>query len=390
MRVLVAAATPPWPLTDGSSLVLNHQLRHLAGRHEITVLAAGRPTGGREPEPAEIGLGDEVAIRWFGSSAGRLTGYLRRRVAGAAAHEPADVFAVELPELVTAFDELAPEADIVHLHGWGTARLAARTATPAVHAPIDAWQRGFGEQRALPPWRRLLEVGERRRVMRHERRHYPRCAAVVVVAPRDAEVLRSAAPGARVEVLPNGVDVGPPPPGPSNAPVLGFHGVLSTVANEAAALVLVDEVLPRVQARHPAARVLLVGKDPGPALRRREGEVVRVTGPVDDVRVHLADVGVYVAAFRRGSGLKNKVLEAMAAGLPVVATDRAVDGIACTAPVVANDADGLAHAAGELLADDAARRRLGAAGRRCAERSSWAANAETLEQLWRDAATGRR
>lgn len=389
MRVLVVAATPPWPMTDGASLVLNHQLRHLSHRHEITVLAAGRPPDGRAPDPASIGLGEQVAVHWFGPRDGRTTGYAKRRWASLRTGEPIDVFAVELPDLLTAFEAAANEADLVHLHGWGTARLAGRSRTPTVHMPIDAWQRGLGEQRRLPAWRRTVEADQLRKVVRHEGLHYPRCDAVVVVAPADAAVLRTRAPGARIEVIPNGVDAGDPPAEPATEPILGFHGVLSTVANEAAALTLVDDVLPRVRVTHPNARAMVIGKDPGRALLRRRSDTVEVTGAVPELRAALAKVSVYVAALDRGSGIKNKVLEAMAAGLPVVATPRAVDGIHCDAGiVVADSVAGIADAASCLLAEGTERRRLGRAGRTCAEASSWAASAAALEDLWCEVAAG--
>lgn len=356
MRVVVVSAWPPEPLTDGARLVLHHHLRHLAPRHDVTLLTPSPRTG-----PAA---------------------YLRRRVLGLAHREPADVYRVETPGLVAAFRDALRRArpDVVHLHGWGTAglwRLAG--GVPCVYTAIDCWSTGLREHQALPAWRRALEAPEPRLVRRHEARHYPRLAAVVVVTEREAEAVRAVAPGANVVVVTNGVELGPPPP-PADDPVLGFHGNLASVANADAARVLVDDVVPLVSREVAGARARVIGPHP-PA-----GLGAAAVGEVEDVRAALAGVAVYVAPLRRGSGIRNKVLEAMAAGRPVVATPNALEGIGAGPGVrVGTTAAELAAHAVALLRDRAARHREGAAARARVEGRTWAAAADALERVWIEA-----
>lgn len=385
VRVLVVSAWPPWPLTDGGRLVLHHHLRHLAARHDVTVLAASRPPGAPVPEGA--------SASWFGPARQGLREYARRWRLVRLTGEPHDVHRVCLPALLTAFDaEIAAEPDIVHLHGWGTAALARRAgAVPTVHMAIDSWATGLAShQRAGPPWRRVLERREAARVATHEARHYPRCAAVVVVTEDDAGAVRRSAPDASVRVVRNGVEAGPEPRIGRREPILAFHGVLSTDANVRAARALVRDILPLVLRSHPATRVLIVGRDPVPAVQRLASKNVEVTGEVSDVRQQLDRAAVYVAAIDAGSGLRNKVLEAMAAGLPVVGTPLALRGIgAGDGTVVASDAEELAAAVGRLLDDSAHARALGAAGRARVTRDfGWKASAVRLEEVWLDAAGG--
>ena len=153
---------------------------------------------------------------------------------------------------------------------------------------------------------------------------------------------------------------------------------------------LATEVLPRVQERHPQALALVIGSDAGPEVRALAGPHVEVTGAVDDVREAIQRCDVYVAAMVSGTGIKNKVLEAMAAARPVVATPLALDGIGDGAGVVtAEGSAALAAAASDLLDDPAAADALGAAGRqRVIEHHGWDRSAASLEALWRAAVEG--
>jgi glycosyltransferase involved in cell wall biosynthesis len=343
-------------------LVLHHHLRHLAPRHEVTLLSAGEESASRS-----------------------VPAYARRRVASWRRGEPDDVIKVESSDVVAAFTgALARRPDVVHLHGWGTAQLARFAAgVPVVHVAIDPWTTGLRAHQARPWWRRAIEFGELGRVRRHEARHYPRCDRVVVVSATDADALARAVPGARVVAIPNGVDIGPEPPDDRPTGVLGFHGALSTPANADAARRLVREVLPRV----PGARAIVIGRDPPDDLR---GPGVTVTGEVDDVGTALRDVSVYVAAIERGGGMRNKVLEAMAAGVPVVASPRAVEGIGDgDGIIVAASVDAIALAAARLLADPAQARAIGLAGRaRVAGDFTWARAGDAVEAIWRELVDG--
>jgi glycosyltransferase involved in cell wall biosynthesis len=386
LRVLVVTAWPPWRLQDGGSLILYHELRLLGPRHEVRVLSAGGPPGERPLAPGEARVPEGVEVRSFGTKLPRALDHALRRLRSRASGEPPHVLWVERPSLLRALarERALRPPDLVHLHGWGTAqmwRLLAGTA--AVHHAVDAWGLGHAN-RALPPWRRPLERRVEERIVAHERRHYPRLAAVLVAAERDAAYLRERAPGSRVEVIPNGVDAGPEPGPPAAEPVLAFHGAFETAANREAALVLVREVFPLVRAARPDARVILVGRDPPPALRRLAGDGVTVTGAVTDVRPWLERAAVYVAPMVSGTGIKNKVLEAMAAGLPVVGTPAALEGIGAGPGTLEARTPAEVAAAVLRLLDDAAARRD--AGRRARQRvlaeHTWERHAARLEALW--------
>jgi glycosyltransferase involved in cell wall biosynthesis len=243
---------------------------------------------------------------------------------------------------------------------------------------VDPWA-GNLDNRTVGGLHGLLDRGEPQRVAAHEARHYPHLSVVVVRTEQDAELLRRQVPGASVAVVPNGVDAGPAPrtKGVDAAgPVLAFLGSYDAEANVDAAERLVREVLPLV----PGGRVLLIGRDPSPRVLALAGPTVEVTGTVPDVATALAGAAVFVAPIQRGRGVRNKVLEAMAAGLPVVGTSLALQGIGASAGVLeAETAREQADAVLRLLADPTA----GPANRaRVLERHTWARSAEILEELW--------
>ena len=344
------------------------------------LLSAGAPAASAEP-PRTL----PVPVRWYGTPLPRPLDAAVRRVRRGP--EPAHVGWVARPALVADLRREVERCrpDVVHLFGWGTAALRTQLdGMPVVHDAVDPWAANR-LNRSRSRLARLLDAGEGRRVLEHEARHYPHLSAVVVRTEQDASLLRAQVPGARVEAVPNGVDL--PPDGPcSDEPVLGFLGAFDATSNVDAAQRLVRDVLPLVRAQVPAARALLVGRDPGPQVRALDAEV---TGRVDDVTAALRRAAVLVAPMASGRGVKNKVLEAMAAGLPVVASSLAVQGVGASEGVlVADGPQAQAAAVVDLLQDPQRRSALGAANRRrVADELTWARSAARLEEVWRSCAS---
>jgi len=175
---------------------------------------------------------------------------------------------------------------------------------------------------------RLRLRWEEKKMRRFERHVATDVAAVCTTSDADAEVFERWG-AAEVVVVPNGVDTGAIPH--RRAPVGGarllYVGHLGYEPNAAAARELAGEVLPLVRAEVPDANVRLVGRD-GARLSSLAGPHVELAGEVADVLPELRAARAVVLPLRAGSGTRLKVLEAMAAGVPVVATPLAVAGIA--------------------------------------------------------------
>lgn len=214
-----------------------------------------------------------------------------------------------------------------------------------------------------------------------ERENLARFDGIIAVSEVDAAIYRSryGVLPERLVVIENGVDpayfgfarrdVFPPPPTVVFAAAMGYP------PNEDAAWRLVRHIMPRVR-RSRAARLALVGQQPADGLRREhDGEQTIVTGEVEDVRAHLAEASVACVPLRFGSGTKIKVLEAMSAGVPVVCSTVAAEGLGIVHEehaLVADSDEALAANITRVLGDRALAARLSATGRSLIEaRYAW-------------------
>jgi glycosyltransferase involved in cell wall biosynthesis len=256
-------------------------------------------------------------------------------------------FARALPPLLAA-----RSFDVAHVMLGTLAQIApALDGVPAVIAPLDAWHRNVhaevasatGLERA---WRRSQEHA----VRRFEARAYRPFKRVVLVTDEDAREVSRLDPSLRTATIPNGVDAAhfaAPVPAPPRAGIL-FTGALDAPSNEQAALRLAERIMPLVRRSLPEADLTLVGRSPGPRLRELSG--VRVLADVPDLRPYLWGAAVYACPMQSGTGIKNKLLEAMAAGAPAVATPLACQGLAVRDGVQVRIADADADFAAALVA----------------------------------------
>ncbi len=179
-------------------------------------------------------------------------------------------------------------------------------------------------------------------------------------------------------VIPNGVslDQSGLPADEREPDSIVFSGSMGFPPNVDAVLYFAENVLPILRTRAPGLTWYIVGTNPAPeVLELATRPNIVVTGRVDSVTEYLGRARLVIAPMISGSGIKNKVLEAMALGTPVVSTSLGIDGIDCTPGtdvIVADEPQELATAVVSLLANPARSRAIGEAGRRLVQtRYSW-------------------
>jgi len=210
------------------------------------------------------------------------------------------------------------------------------------------------------------------RLERFERWACEQADAVVAVSDADARALGRLVPSLRPTIVPNGVDVSTYRPGLPDTldlpkPTVVFTGKMDYRPNVDAVLWFHSNAWPAIRRAIPRARLYIVGRSPHRRLRPlRDDPSVCVTGYVPDDLPYFAAADVYVAPLRVGGGTRLKILQALAAGLPLVSTSLGAEGLDIRHgehALLAEDGPDFAEAVIRLLRDRALAQRLGRAGR---------------------------
>lgn len=391
MRILICSEAAPLPPYDGLTLRVAALAEALAERHEVTVLAFQWP-GQEGPPPPGVEL-----ISVAPPAEPPLSGKLARRARGVVMGQPREVlrFAAPMRAAATALSR-ARRFDVVQLDSGALAGIApALHPTPVVLDQIDAWHLIQDSDRASDRGvrQRVMSRIEERIVRRHIPNAYRGIARVVFVSEAEVHATRELVPDLVADVVPNGVDTQhfAPDGTPRDAGLIVLTGVLDYPPNTDAARHLVTDILPLVVAERDDARVALVGRRPTPAVHELGSSRVQVTGAVTDLRPWLRAAGVYACPMRTGTGIKNKLLEAMACGSPCVATPLACRGIDLRHGEHVLQAEGeadLARAILDLMNNPDRAAALGEAARRHAEaRAGWPAIGRQMEAVYERAIT---
>ncbi|MEB3180974.1 MAG: glycosyltransferase family 4 protein [Nostocaceae cyanobacterium] len=166
---------------------------------------------------------------------------------------------------------------------------------------------------------------------RYEQRYCAKFSTIVVTTAEDRQQIEKFKPPSQTRIIPNGVDLLKfhYRPNDTSGHRLIFIGAMDNLANIDAVLFFSNQVLPEIQKNYPNTTFDIVGSRPAKeilALREKVG--INVTGRVDSMVEYLHKATICVVPMRTGFGIKNKTLEAMASGIPVVASDRGLEGLA--------------------------------------------------------------
>jgi polysaccharide biosynthesis protein PslH len=327
-RLLFMAHRVPYPPDKGERTRAFHEIVALAGRFRVTVACLAHRAADFDAAAGLRPYCDRVIVRRAGGKAGLaraawsvLSGKsategffsspdLDRDSAQAGAGAPFDLVFAYCSSMLPHAMAAAAAARVIDLVDVDSAKWAAYAA------------------RARGP-RRWLYARESRGVRALELDAVARCQAAILVSRAEAEVLGPA--GSGIIAVSNGVDTdyfAPSPPPADGAPALVFTGTMDYQPNVEGVTWFVRSVWPGLSKIAPQATFTIVGRDPvRPVRQLADVPGVRVTGAVPDVRPYLVAASVAVTPLRTARGIQNKILEAMAAGRPVVASSPALEGL---------------------------------------------------------------
>lgn len=212
------------------------------------------------------------------------------------------------------------------------ASLQAAVIIDFVDADSAKWAQYARSSKFPQSW---LFAREAKTVARFERSLMDRAAFSLTVTEHDAAELCGGQPvSGGVEVIPNGAEIPDVrsdqlvPEISALQPFVAFVGTMSYRPNADAAEYFASAIFPRLRLKHPCLRFVVVGREPGPAIRNLAKQPgIVVTGAVPDVYRYFRAASVSVAPFRISQGFHNKIAESLAVGTPVVASRRAAAGI---------------------------------------------------------------
>ncbi len=390
MRILHITPSFQHPTMRGPSRHY-HFVRELSRRHDITLMSLTR-----EPVTSEarLEIGSLVEdVMTFGTHAAAKAGSGRSltKLLGPRVHRELEVQRAVGDMKRAAHVLLRSEPfDVVFFHGKHLFPVIEDLHLPIVVDFCDATSmRIRTKMQYAPEWYRPLLWARHRQVRRLEEKLVQKSPHLAFISPRDRDAVLPE--GRAAEVVPNGVDHTywrrNDRATPSDKTII-FTGVMDYAPNEDAARYLLHEILPFLRRAIPDLEVLIVGRNPSEHLKALALALpgVQVTGFVDDMRPWYERAAVCVAPVRYASGMQNKVLEALAMRVPVVATPVVADGLRMDeAPAPLRSARNpveFAETTVRLLRDAAERELLALEGRRFVEKHfSWRRSAARLERM---------
>ncbi|MGH3005923.1 MAG: glycosyltransferase family 4 protein [Gaiellaceae bacterium] len=388
MRILICASDAPLPPTNtGFRRQLMGLVPELGKRHDVRLI------GYRMPNQSTTGAA-EAGMQIIDFRRPGLAENARDLTLAMIRRRPLRAERLVRGLIGPLREELARfEPDLVHV---GPGKLAGLKreleGLPRVLMVMDTWHLNVDARAdAATGIRRPLLRADARRIRRFETSEYRGFDRVVVSNEGDLAELRERDPTLPFAIVPIGFDASAyaPDPGALVDPNrIIFHGAMSYAPNVRAVEFLAGRVLPRVRAVRPAAHLVIVGRDPAPrVLELEEIDGVHVTGGVDDMRSWLTGSRVWAGPFLDGTGIKTKLLEAMATDLPCVVTPlghRGLDDITSGEQLlVGSTEEELAEHLVAVLEDDELARRLGRTGGEYVRpRYDWPAVGEAYDRLY--------
>lgn len=393
--ILIIAPYLPLPATFGGALRILNLIRHLASDHDVTLLAPA--TQAEYPHIRELGeicnvtaVPAATTARQPASRSKRVA-QIRSMTGGRSFLETAGYYPQMQPVIDRIF--MTRRVDLVQFEFPESALYTLSRPVPTVFDAHNVEHDLLGRVARTAPStsRQIFNMLEARKLKRLEVAAWTAASVCVATSDRDAELIRSLT-STPVEVVPNGVDLDTfsvRDPGETLPGMVVFTGAMRHQPNADGATWYATRVHPLVQRTLPDATFAIVGADPPEPVRALASSSIEVTGEVDDIRPWLGRAQVVAVPLWSGGGTRLKVLEAFAAGRPVVSTSIGAEGIDARHGehlLIADTPEAFAAAVVQLTTDsDLAGRITSAARLLVEERYGWASVSRRLVDAHRQA-----
>jgi sugar transferase (PEP-CTERM/EpsH1 system associated) len=385
VRILFLSQRVPYPPNRGDKITTWRLVERMKRAHDVTCIAFAHDE--RDVEAAEKLTSLGVPTRWFPYEDRKAK---LRSLPLLLGKTPLTLGVYGSRELQAAVDAVMPKVDLAYAYSSSMgAFLEPHAKKPRImhfgELDSDKWRQYSQTTRFPMSW---VYRREAKTLLEFEKRVAHSFSANVLCTPLEEELFQDRIPGAPTTVLRNGVDLEHyrPSDEPRDPFSIVFTGVMNYYPNVDAVRFFALDVLPHIHDKLPKAKFTIIGAHPTTEVRRlakRKG--VEVTGFVPDTRDYLRRASVSVAPLRIARGIQNKVLEAMAMGIPVVGTKSAtqgVDGENGRDYWVADEPMRVASAVIDLLKSPREARELGLRGRRFVEQNyDWEVVFRPLDEL---------
>ncbi len=365
MNILVLTPYIPYPPSFGGSVRVYHLIRQLNRRHDVHLLSF------RE----EAGAGDPEGLRPFCRSITlipRIVGDKRRQQLMSLFSPRSFQWRFHYSQdMQAALDRLVGEQgiELILVEFSQMAGYSFPSGVPVVldehNVEYDLLDRMAAREGGS--CRKLFNRIEAAKFRREELAAARRAALTLVTSERDGQLLASRIPGLKTAVITNGVECAhfSRPSGPRHPDSAVFVGATHYFPNEDGVLFFLREVHETIRRKLPAFKLTVVGGNPPSSITAYRSDSIEITGFVKDVRPYMWAASVFIVPLRMGGGTRFKIIEAMAAGVPVVSTRLGAEGIPVTDGrelLLADDPVAFAGAVCKVLSDPALAGSLGRAG----------------------------
>jgi len=329
MKLLFLANRVPYPPYRGDKLKIYNLAQRLQHKHELHLLTFAQTQEDLEYAEELKKIFKEVHFIYLPKWKSALN-----CVRGLWDSKPLQVLYFRSAAMTRKLDELLAthRYDAVHVqHLRMSPYLYNNKNIPRILDLPDAFSLYWKRRKSVPRgWLvTVFEHMEQRRVMRYEKilESYDMS---LVCSQEDLEYLRYEHHVSNIRLLPNGVDLqtfSARTHDYLHNQTLLFTGNMDSAPNVDAVVYFTSEILPQIRAKHPAVKFVIAGQHPVQKVKELASDHVVVTGFVKDLAAVYDSASVVVAPLRFGAGTQNKVLEAMAMGIPVVCSNIGFKGL---------------------------------------------------------------